>query len=122
MIPPPTDPSVDATIRDLPQEVRKVVRALRSVVRSAAPELRETLRWGNPSYVGRRDVITLMLFDHHVNLGFFRGAELAARFTEIEGTGKNLRHVKVPDVASAGRPGLRRIVRAAVALDRATPE
>ena len=122
MVPPPTDPSVDATIRALPKEVRKVVRALRSLVRSAAPDLRETLRWGNPSYVGRRDVITLMLFDHHVNLGFFRGAELAPRFAEIEGTGKNLRHVKVPDVASAGRPVLRRIVRAAVALDRAAPD
>ncbi|MCI4339830.1 MAG: DUF1801 domain-containing protein [Thermoplasmata archaeon] len=117
----PPDPRVEQTLDELPEEVRAVARALRDLVRSEAPELRETLKWGNPVYVGRHDAVNLMLFPHHANLGFFRGADLAKQFPEIEGTGKNLRHVKVPDIASTRRPVLRRILRAAVALDAKSP-
>ncbi len=116
----PTDPGVDRAIEELPEAVRGVAEALRAVVQSHAPALRETLKWGNPTWIGRGNAINLMLFPHHVNLGFFRGAELARTFPEVEGTGKNMRHVKVPDVASARRPVLARIVRAAAALDAGT--
>jgi len=75
--------------------------------------------WGNPVWSARGRVLCLQIYDDHVNLGLWRGAELAARFPEIEGTGKSLRHVKVPTPAVARAPALAAIVRAAVALDRA---
>ncbi|MCI4360392.1 MAG: DUF1801 domain-containing protein [Thermoplasmata archaeon] len=117
---PPKDPKVDVLLEGARGEVRPIAVALRRLVRTHAPELREATKWGNPVWIGRRVAVCLMVYDRHVNLGLFQGAALAARFPEIEGTGKNLRHVKVPDLASARRPVLARILRAAVALDAAS--
>jgi hypothetical protein len=111
------DPRVDRTLEGLPDETRPVATALRELVRDTLPELKETLTWSQPVWVGRGNVVGLMLYPHHVHLSVFRGSELARLFPDIVGTGKSLRHVAVPDVASARRPVLRKILRAAEALD-----
>jgi hypothetical protein len=117
---PPRDPRVDATIAELAPAPRAVAQALRKLVNTGAPTLRETLLWGNPVWIGRGKVICLMLFPHHVNLGFFFGAQLSSKYRELEGTGKGMRHVKVPTVNEARNPVLARIIRDAVKLDAAT--
>ena len=115
---PTTDPQVDAILRGLPPDLREIAGILRRMVTRNAPALRECVKWNNPFWVGAENAICLMVYPDHVNLGFFRGAELAKRHPEVEGTGKSLRHVKVPDAAFARRPVLAQIVRDAAALDR----
>ncbi len=51
----------------------------------------------------------------HVNLGFYHGAWLADPAGLLEGTGKNLRHVKLRDVASARRPAIKTLLQEAIA-------
>ncbi len=51
----------------------------------------------------------------HVNLGFYYGARLADPAGLLEGTGKNLRHVKFHDVASTRRPAIKTLLREAIA-------
>jgi hypothetical protein len=46
----------------------------------------------------------------HVNVGFYRGAELPDPEGLLEGTGKKLRHVKVRDLAEVEEPSLRRLI------------
>jgi hypothetical protein len=53
----------------------------------------------------------------HVNLGFYRGASLTDPSGLLEGTGKNLRHVKLRDIASAKRPAITALLREAI-VDR----
>jgi hypothetical protein len=112
------DPRVEGIYRDLPPEYASIARALRATIRSVAPSLTEVVKWNNPFWVGRKDVLCLQCFPDHVNLGVMQGAGLADRFPEIEGTGKAMRHVKVESVGQARSATVRRIVRAAVALDR----
>jgi hypothetical protein len=76
------------------------------------------MKWGSPVWVGSGNVLYLICFRDHVNLGLFQGARLAARFPQIEGTGKGLRHVKILSEASASSPAVVRIIRAAIELDR----
>jgi hypothetical protein len=102
--------------------VAEIASELRGVIRRVAPALLETMKWGNPCYVGRENVCYLAAYAGRVNLGFFRGAELAARPGLLEGTGKGLRHVKVRDAKRARDPSIRAIVREAVALDAAGPK
>ncbi len=111
--------TVDDLLRGLDPPRASVARALRTAIRLAAPGLREQVKWRQPVWSGRADVLVLQIYDDHVNLGLFRGAELASRYPEVVGTGKRLRHVKVPDAGSAARPRLRTIVRAAATLDAA---
>jgi hypothetical protein len=116
--PNPPDPRVDALFRDLDPSLKPLATKLRLLVRRAAPELRESVKWGAPVWVGRQNTICLMLYPDHVNLGFFQGALLSKTHPEVEGTGKALRHVKVRSMGDVGRPTLTRLIREAVELDR----
>ena len=46
----------------------------------------------------------------HANLGFARGASLPDPAGLVEGTGKNLRHVKVRKPEDVDRPGMRELL------------
>jgi hypothetical protein len=46
----------------------------------------------------------------HVNLGFYYGAHLADPDGLMEGTGKNLRHVKVRNPEEVDQPAIRKLV------------
>jgi hypothetical protein len=50
----------------------------------------------------------------HVNLGFYHGASLADPEGLLEGTGKELRHVKLRDVAAAQRDAVASLLREAI--------
>lgn len=95
----------------------RIGQTVRQLVRRAAPDLRETVKWNNPFWVGRRDVACLMIYPDHLNLGILRGAELVGKFPELEGTGKGMRHLKIRTLADARRNVLTEILRAAVRLD-----
>jgi len=113
------DPRFDRLFRDMPPSYRPIAEALRATIAAEAPELRRRAKWNNPFWVGASDVLCLQCYPDHVNLGFLRGAELAARHPEIQGTGRAMRHLRIGSVAHARSTRVRRLVRAAVALDRA---
>jgi hypothetical protein len=79
------------------------------------------MKWGNPVWVGQSNAICLMLYADHINVGFFRGAELSTRHVMLEGTGKGMRHVRVRDLKGAKDPALAAVIRDAVALDATLP-
>jgi hypothetical protein len=62
-----------------------------------------------------------MLYNDHVNLGLFHGAELTSKYRRLEGTGKGMRHVKVRSVDEARDPTLSRLILDAVKLDQLAP-
>ena len=51
----------------------------------------------------------------HVNLGFYRGAGLADPHGLLEGSGKNLRHVKLYDLAATRSAAISELLRQAIA-------
>jgi hypothetical protein len=57
-----------------------------------------------------------------VNLGFYRSAALDDPEGLLDGTGKAMRHVKVPSIEDADRPALRRLVEAALQERREAPD
>lgn len=118
-MPKPT--TVPQYIKSKPAPLRPILKALRKLVREAAPRAEETIKWGNPTYVQGDNVCYLAAMKGgYVNLGFFRGAELPNPKGLLEGTGKGLRHVKVRSVADIKQADLKRLVRAAVKLNKET--
>ena len=69
------------------------------VLRRCGGDVREVLHDGHPTAcVGDAAFAYVNAFKAHVNVGFFRGAEIADPAGLLEGTGKYMRHVKVrPD-------------------------
>ena len=66
------------------------------VMRACADDVRELLHDGHPTAcVGDAAFGYVNAFTAHVNVGFFRGAELADPEGLLQGTGKFMRHVKL---------------------------
>ena len=73
-----------------------VIRALRKFVKRVAPQLQESVKWGNGCWVqGKAPVAYVYSAADHVQFGFFRGSALRDRSGLLEGTGKFVRHIKV---------------------------
>jgi hypothetical protein len=103
------------------EDLGRVADGVREVVRALAPELRIEKRWGQPWYVGTDLVFLVGAFSHHVGIEFWRGTTLRDPHRLLEGTGKNLRHVKVRTTAEATDPALIQLLREAIRLDRTEP-
>ena len=66
------------------------------VMRDCGDDVRELLHDGHPTAcVGDAAFAYVNAFKAHVNVGFFRGAEIADPERLLEGTGKFMRHVKL---------------------------
>jgi hypothetical protein len=66
------------------------------VLRNCSDDVRELLHDGHPTAcVGDAAFAYVNVFTAHVNVGFFRGAEIADPSGLLEGTGKFMRHVKI---------------------------
>jgi len=76
---------------------------------------------GVPWFVGRDLVCAVFEYRRHVGVEFWRGIDLPDPSGLLEGTGKNLRHVKLRAVADATSGPFRRLLRAADRLDRTEP-
>lgn len=109
---------VDRLLAQLDPPQREVARVLRDFILREAPELHETVKWGVPAYLGQHLVCSIASHTDHTNLEFYRGASLQAANRLLEGTGKSLRHVKFYAPDEVPRPGLKILLRRAVALDQ----
>ncbi|MGY6661821.1 MAG: DUF1801 domain-containing protein [Glycocaulis sp.] len=111
--------SADAYFDKLDREkaTAPLAREVRGWIRARAPHLTEALAWGYPCYSGEGRICSIVPHKAHINLQFFRGAELAGH-VRVEGSGKALRHVKIYAVDDLD-DGLATILAEAVGLDRA---
>ena len=78
----------------LPDE-RATAQALQHAVLDAAPDLEQTVKWGNLVFTWRgTNAFAIVTHKTHASLQFFQGADIAAQFPQLEGTGKGVRHLK----------------------------
>jgi hypothetical protein len=77
-------------------ELGAIARHWFEVMRQRGDDVRELLHDGHPTAcVGDAGFGYVNAFTAHVNVGFFRGAELADPARLLVGTGKYMRHVKL---------------------------
>ena len=73
-----------------------VIRALRTFVKRVAPQLQESVKWGNGCWVqGKAPVAYVYSAPDHVQFGFFGGSALKDPMRLLNGEGKFVRHIKV---------------------------
>ena len=94
------DPAVDAWFEHR-SELGALARPWFERMRRCGADVRELLHDGHPTAcVGDAAFGYVNAFTSHVNVGFFLGAQLEDPAGLLEGSGKNMRHVKL-------RPGAR---------------
>ena len=96
----------------------ELARLLRSLVVEAEPRVQESLKWGSPSFV-KDGGLRMYIADQrkYMHLGFYNGAKLTNADGLIEGTGKNLRHIKVRAIGDPPVDSLRVHVAESLALE-----
>ena len=89
------DPTIDVWMREHRGELGTIAKYWFEVMRECGDDVRELLHDGHPTLcVGDAAFAYVNAFKAHVNVGFFRGAEIADPDCLLEGTGKFMRHVK----------------------------
>jgi hypothetical protein len=90
------DPAIETWMRDHPGELGAIARCWFEVMRGCGEDVREVLHDGHPTAcLDDAAFAYVNAFKNHVNVGFFRGAEIADPYRLLVGTGKFMRHVKL---------------------------
>lgn len=107
--------TASATLRPLCEHLRATVRELHPECVEVVWRKQRIASFGVGPKKMTEHYCYLQVHAAHVNLGFYRGAELPDRERLLEGTGKALRHVKLLDVQAAKRGPVLGLLRAAIA-------
>ena len=90
------DPAVNRWMHEHSGELGDIAKRWFDVMRNCGDDVRELLHDGHPTAcVGEAAFGYVNAFRDHVNVGFFRGAEIDDPAELLEGTGKRMRHVKL---------------------------
>lgn len=98
-----------------------IAMALRGRVKALAPHMDEALAWGFPCFTGHERTFSIIAHKAHVNLQLFNGNRLTHVSPRVEGSGKQLRHVKLKTMDDLDGT-VDAVIKAAVALDREDAE
>src|ERR1700689_171070 len=91
------DPGVEAWFSRPDFELRRMAQPWFEQMRGCGPDVREVLNDGHPvACVGDAAFGYVNAFSAHVNVGFFYGAALDDSAGLLQGTGKRMRHVRLP--------------------------
>jgi hypothetical protein len=108
----------NAYVQDDNPALQKVVRGVRSLVKAAVPGTKITVNsWGIPTFQTKDPFCFYMVGKNHVTLGFHYGTSLDDPEGLLEGTGKNLRHVKLRTMEDLEKKGLKELAITAARLE-----
>jgi len=100
--------SIDEYIGSLEGWQREAGRELDRLVMETVPTAARVM--GQPVYDKQGQLCYFKAGKGHINFGFFRGSELADPQGIVEGTGDNMRHVKIKSLDSIPRDALAALI------------
>ena len=89
------NPQVNEFINGLEDDKKEIVISLRKLALAIAPESSEEIRWGGLVFSSDRPFCGIMAYKKYVSVVFDRGAEIPDPDNYLEGSGKNMRHLKI---------------------------
>jgi hypothetical protein len=108
------DPAIETWMDEHSGELGAIARRWFEIMRARGDDVRELLHDGMPTAcVDDAAFAYVNAFSAHVNVGFFRGAQLPDPRGLLEGTGKLMRHVKLRPQSDIDATALMTLVEAA---------
>jgi hypothetical protein len=115
-------PWIDKYLERKPKGLGKVAQDLRQLMKKVVPGCKETVNpWKMPTFESNGPMCYFSIGTQHVTFGFLRGTSLRDPAQLLEGTGKNLRHVKLRASSDVKNPALKRLVQSAAQLNQKEP-
>jgi len=108
------DPAIENWMLEHSDELGTIAQRWFEVMRDCGNDVRELLHDGHPTAcVGDAAFGYVNAFRAHVDVGFFRGAEIADPDGLLEGTGKFMRHVKLRPESDVDATALTKLIETA---------
>lgn len=112
-----------AFLRGKEPNLSAVARSLGKLVKKVVPKMKEGINaWHQPTFESNGPFCVYMVGTHHITFLFIRGTSLPDPEGLLEGTGKNLRHVKIRSEEDLSRRGFKELLRAAARLNAKEPQ
>ena len=89
---------------------------LRSI-EHAAPEAKASVKWAQPVFEHQGPFAFFKAYGNHINLGFWRGAELQDEHGILQGEGERMRHMSIQRPEDFKPQYVEALVRQAIALN-----
>lgn len=113
---------IDTYIQRKNPALQSLASALRRLIKKTLPASTEAINpWGIPTFNVHGPIAFMMIGKNHITFGFTRGTSLTNSAGLLEGTGKNLRHVKLKDPNQLANKNLHHLIAEAAALNHKTP-
>lgn len=101
---------LDFPLNEIAKELRRIITTFSSVIR-------EEMKWNVPTYSINKNICAIIAHNNHVNFQIFRGAHMLDSL-ELEGTGKNMRHLKLSTLSEVEETKLVKYLEQAIELDQ----
>lgn len=103
---------VSGYIAQAPEEQRKIMEAVRRLVHAHVKGAREEFKWSRPIFATTKDFAYLRTSKAYVTFGFYQAGPLDDPDGRLEGTGKNMRHIKLRTLADVDAALLKKWLKA----------
>jgi hypothetical protein len=104
-------------IDKLDSPMKEISKELRRIVVAFSPQLKEEVKWNVPTYSMNKNICSIMAHKKHVNFQIFQGAHVKDS-QKLEGTGKDMRHLKFCTLDEVGEADVEEYLKQAVGLDK----
>jgi hypothetical protein len=100
----PSNPETDMYISQAPEVQKQIMEQIRLLIHETLPGADENYKWSRPvfSFEGK-DFAYLKTAKAYVTLGFFRFTKLSDPDNLLEGTGNDMRHIKIKKAEQINR-------------------
>ena len=90
---------VTAFINEAPPEQQQILQTLRKLLHESVDGVQEEFKWSRPVFKKQKDFAYFKTAKGYVTLGFFNFQKLSDPGNLLEGTGKDMRHIKIKKAA-----------------------
>jgi len=113
---------IDAYVVGKDEGLGRLATGLRSLMKQTVPGIKESVNpWKIPTFESNGPMCFFSIGKHHVTFGFLRGTSVPDPAKLLEGTGKNLRHVKLQAMEDLRKPALTKLIQSAAKLNKKEP-
>jgi hypothetical protein len=108
------DPAIEVWMKQHAGELGNIALGWFEVIRQCGIDVRELMHDGYPTAcVSTAAFAYIGVFKAHVNIGFFRGAELSDPSGLLQGSGKYMRHVKITPGTKVNSQAMKELIETA---------
>ena len=91
--------NVSDYIQKAPADQQEIMETIRWIIHESVPRVSEDFKWNRPVFRTDHDFAYLKTAKNHVTLGFFKFHKLDDKENRLEGTGNDMRHIKLKSKA-----------------------